>query len=78
MAQCPWKIHYGVTQEATSECGKGGHLPADPVHEGPGLVTGQTITWYAGDRREYTGEWPGPCPAQPCILHAGHHGGHAP
>lgn len=52
----------------------------DPAHEGPGLAEfpGQVITWQAGDRREYTGDWPGPCPHQPCILHVGHHGRHAP
>jgi len=75
---CPWKIHYGASQELTSQCGKQEHLPGDQEHEGPGLpqFPYQRITWQAGDRREYTGDWPGPCPE--CTLHLGHHGRHAP
>lgn len=98
MARCPWKVHWGVSQESTTQCGKDEHvgatwpdgmpktpLPqmADPEHVGrhanpaaPGGVT--MISWLAGDRREYTGDWPGPCPRQPCTLHAGHHGSDAP
>jgi hypothetical protein len=39
------------------------------------------VTWLYGDRREFTGDWPGPCTEnQPagCVLPAGHHGRHAP
>ncbi len=78
---CPWKIHFGVTLEATTQCDQpAGHLPADPGHEGPGPWTpGQRICWQAGDRREYTGDWPGFCQATPgCSLHDGHHGRCAP
>lgn len=57
----------------------------------PGSVT--ELQWLAGDRREFTGEWPGPCRkldydpgsgarteqmAAGCTLHAGHHGRCAP
>ena len=76
---CEWKIHFGTGQEMTALCDKErGHLGVDAEHSGEGMVPGQRITWLAGDRREYTGEWPGLCPDQPCILHDGHHGRHAP
>jgi hypothetical protein len=39
----------------------------------PGSET--ILTWRASDRREFTGDWPGPCAKTPgCVLHAGHHG----
>jgi hypothetical protein len=78
VSQCPWKIHFGVSQDATVQCGREEH--ADPDHEGqnPFVSWESVISWQAGDRREYTGEWPGACPEQPCTLHAGHHGRHAP
>ena len=41
----------------------------------PGSSTG--ISWDDGDRRSYRGVWQ-PCPAQPCVLPAGHYGNHAP
>jgi hypothetical protein len=54
-------------------------------HEGPGIMPGQVIYWHAGDRREYTGEWPGYCdrlPGMPfqggCTLPRGHQGRCAP
>ncbi len=75
--QCPWKIHWGTGLEYTTRCDRTPH--ADEHHEGPsGVFAGQRISWVAGDRREYTGDWPGLCPDQPCVLHAGHHGRHAP
>jgi hypothetical protein len=79
-SRCPWKIHWGTGQESTTQCDRPEHdVTADPDHEGPtGVMDGQRVTWVAGDRREYTGEWPGLCPDQPCILHAGHRGRHAP
>ena len=93
--RCPWTIHWGVSQEQTTQCDLPEHVwevritPAgtgftvdylgDPHHSGPsGVRQGQVITWQAGDRREYTGLWPGPCPFPACTLHAGHHGRHAP
>jgi hypothetical protein len=95
--RCPWKIHWGVSQESTTQCDKDVHLTnlvamplpdgrvavdydGDGAHAGPALMAGQRITWQAGDRREYTGDWPGLCPGsgQGCTLHAGHHGDHAP
>lgn len=40
----------------------------------------QHVHWQAGDRREFTGDWPGPCEGKVpgCVLHAGHHGRCAP
>lgn len=93
---CPWRIHWGVGQESTTQCAKPVHMTlhtitqlsdgriavdcdGDPEHEGPsGVQFGQKIQWQAGDRREYVGDWPGLCPHQPCILHLGHNGRHAP
>ena len=85
--QCPWTIRWGTTADATTRCGKTDHITVnigvpDPQHEGPGLLAGQRIAWYSGDRREYTGEWPGHCgkPAGQggCVLPAGHPGRCAP
>jgi len=68
-----------------TQCDKPEHLAVrgDPQHSSllPNGVT--TLTWQAGDRREYTGDYPGPCPllwavGQSCTLHAGHHGRCAP
>ena len=92
MTRCPWKIHWGMGQESTTQCDKDDHgvvaTPEGPrwyfgddyEHSGPGLpqFPDQRIVWQAGDRREYIGDWPGLCPHQPCILHTGHHGRHAP
>lgn len=38
------------------------------------------MTWSAGDRREFTGEWPGLCTGKVpnCTLPLGHHGRCAP
>lgn len=42
------------------------------AHIGP---HGTLLSWQAGDRREYTGGWPGPCTRTGgCTLHTGHHG----
>lgn len=94
--RCPWKIHWGVGQESTTQCDNfahvfnvdvttlpNGHLVnyvGDPSHSGPsGVMPGQRITWEAGDRREYVGDWPGECDKLPgCTLHLGHHGRCAP
>lgn len=84
-SRCPWKVHWGVGQESTTQCEKPERHDwkslATRVHEGrvanPAAEAGFTvITWLGGDRREYTGEWPGPCDRTAgCILHLGHHGG---
>lgn len=52
----------------------------DGDHEGPsGYTPGQVISWHAGDRREYTGDWPGPCTkTRGCTLHTEHFGRCAP
>jgi hypothetical protein len=51
----------------------------DPQHHAvirdyawPGSET--VLNWQAGDRREYEGEYPGPCPTDDCVYHYGHHG----
>lgn len=83
---CQWKLHFGVGQDATVQCGLGEHVPAGATvaqrmtlpaaqsrHSGRFQAT--QINWTAGDRREYTGPWPGQCLARSgCILHTGHHG----
>jgi hypothetical protein len=94
MDRCPWKIRYGTTEETSTQCDRpphDGYRPEpDPQHEGPGLpqFPGQRVLWLAGDRREYTGDWPGYCPkvrgittgplGGGCTLPAGHHGRCAP
>lgn len=61
------------------------HLPGEREHSGtlrdyayPGSQT--KVSWMAGDRREFQGEWPGYCGDNdaPCTLPRGHHGRHAP
>lgn len=55
----------------------------DPEHEAL-LANGVTVLhWYSGDRREYTGDWPGLCGREGggpgrCSLPANHHGRCAP
>jgi len=77
--QCPWRIHWGVGQESTTQCGRDRHI-GDPEHRGmhdnPASPNGKMmISWRAGDRREYVGPWPGPCSKTPgCVLHTGHRG----
>lgn len=77
MTQCPWTIRASV--DITVQCGRNKH-GGDPHHRGkhtnPAAANGYTvISWLAGDRREYTGEWPGPCDKTPgCVLHLGHRG----
>lgn len=62
--------------------GGDGNRRGDEQHRGPGLQPGQTITWQAGDRREYIGDWPGQCEYTDhrgqCTLPVSHHGHHAP
>jgi hypothetical protein len=85
---CPWKIHWGpVTspvETTTTACTYGaGHIGRAPgeagthhrgEHPNPAAPGGFTvITWLAGDRREFTGDWPGYCTVTPgCTFHAGH------
>jgi hypothetical protein len=35
------------------------------------------ITWHEDDRRNFHGEWPGPCEDDTCLLPHGHRGAHA-
>lgn len=80
---CPYSIRWGTSAETTTRCDREPH--DDSRHEGPGIVAGQRVTWYAGDRREYTGDWPGYCDRLGgkaflggCTLPAGHRGNCAP
>jgi hypothetical protein len=51
----------------------------EPQHSSR-LPNGVTVlTWEAGDRREFLGDWPGLCLlGKGCTLHRGHHGRCAP
>lgn len=44
-------------------------------YAGPGSAS--IIDWWETDRRNFHGEWPGPCLTN-CTLPAGHRGNHAP
>lgn len=72
--QCPWLIRWTFGQDLRCAL-RASHLPADPEHSAM-LPNGITrLSWLAGDRREFTGEWPGPCTiTEGCVLHTGHHG----
>lgn len=73
MSRCPWKIRWASAEDA--QCDKDAHLPGNTRHESklPNGVT--TLSWYAGDRREFTGDWPGRCTLKRgCVLHTGHRG----
>ena len=78
MKNCGVRIHYGVSDDTHTACDKPwDHLAmGDEMHQGPGLpqFPYQRISWQSGDRREYVGRWPGPCPEIGCCLHRGHHG----
>jgi hypothetical protein len=87
-AQCPWSIRWTFGTDAA--CEKPEHIPPDmppeAMHEDEfthqahvGLEGATLLTWYAGDRREFTGRWLGPCvKLAGCTLHTGHHGRCAP
>lgn len=84
MKNCPWSMR-PFPNETQIDCEKPEHLPVDGQHSAtlrdyahPGSTT--VITWFAGDRREFTGVWPGYCGDNdaPCTLPRGHAGRHAP
>jgi hypothetical protein len=53
--------------------GDGEHHAVIRDYAYPGSET--KLNWKAGDRREFTGDWPGPCTKLThCTFHAGHHG----
>lgn len=58
--------------------GDGG--PETHVHKARVGANGTVLSWNAGDRREYTGEFPGLCTGKipGCTLPLGHHGNCAP
>jgi len=66
--RCPFKMKWSVVD---GQCDKEEHLPADTAHH---IQMGPTsITWLAGDRREFEGEWPGPCTrTKGCLLPLNH------
>lgn len=69
---CEMKIRYGMSEETQTQCDRD---HADDHHEGPGLpeFPYQRVSWVAGDRREFTGDWPGYCTrTQGCPLPEGH------
>jgi hypothetical protein len=98
MANCTWSIRPfpGETQvscekqehvwQAASEeviAGTAEHRTVLRDYAWPGSAT--EITWLAGDRREFSGEWPGYCTRlgshggrQICTLPAEHRGSCAP
>lgn len=64
--------------ERTQQKGHMFHRGALRDYAYPGSVT--TIEWAETDRRNFHGDWPGPCvPAEgACVLPSGHEGDHAP
>jgi hypothetical protein len=85
---CPWKIR-PFPNPTELQCEREEHLdPPVPPREEHRMVlkdyaeagSESHISWLAGDRREFTGDWPGYCGlgSPPCVLPAGHHRGHAP
>jgi hypothetical protein len=82
-AQCEKKDHLELVEIIPQPGGQFSVATAgvSPEHEaqvGPHRAT--RLHWEAGDRREFTGDWPGPCVnlVAGCTLHAGHHGRCAP
>ena len=56
-----------------------GHLGSHEMHQGvlvdyayPGSRT--VVSWHEDDRRNFHGDWPGPCPG--CVFPVGHGGRH--
>lgn len=72
---CPARLHTGAAGLGDISCrldeGHGGRQ-----HDATGLFAHQTISWFEGDRRQFTGEFH-PCDQSTCLLPAGHHGRHA-
>lgn len=79
--QCPWSMRPSPNLPQV-DCEKPPHVPDDEHHEGvwrdvayEGSRT--ELGWLAGDRREFTGPWPGYCrkpqsSGYDCTLPAGH------
>lgn len=77
--QCDRDEHVTIPADAPEEAMRSILLTqGDGKHQGQAGNGVTMIEWMAGDRREYTGPWPGLCPYQPCILHLGHYGDHQP
>lgn len=80
MSRCPWKIR-PFPNDTELHCldaddGHNRHTAnlLDYAYAGSKTV----ITWIHGDRRQFTGDWPGKCTIGPCTLPSGHHGRCAP
>ena len=72
---CPAKLKAFPGVEGVLSCRlDAGHEGAQ--HDATGLFEWQTISWFEGDRRQFTGEFH-PCDQSTCILPAGHRGSHA-
>jgi len=69
-APCKHKMAWGQIQLV---CVKDAH-PDDPEHAG--ILEQTLVTWFDGDRRDYTGQLV-ECPWRGCLLPGGHHGDHA-
>lgn len=68
---CPAKLHTGTPSLGDLSCRlEAGHEGGQ--HDATGLFEWQTISWFDGDRRLFTG-----CDQSTCILPAGHSGRHA-
>jgi hypothetical protein len=95
VSRCKWSIR-PFTDQTQVSCELSEHLQPEVAEGGqalhqatlrdyayPGSAT--VITWYAGDRREFEGNFPGYCTKlgmhagrQNCTLPAGHRGKCAP
>lgn len=67
---CDHGLRWG---DITVSCAR--EMGHDDDHQGSLHAT--KIGWLDGDRRDFTGDDPGPCPSTSCILPNGHPGGHA-
>lgn len=78
ITRCTRPVHVHAIEIVHNRDGKyGTNVVGDSRHIGPtGLFPGQVVAWFAGDRREYIGEWPGYCPREDCGFPASHHGNH--
>lgn len=73
---CPAKIKVWRAADGEFSCRLEHDPVAEPEHQATGLFDYQTIHWFEGDRRQFTGDF-NPCDESTCILPAGHHGDHA-
>lgn len=73
-ATCPVRLRAWAKPDGIFDCRRAaGH---DEDHVATGLFPDQTIHWFDGDRRCFTGDFVA-CDHSTCILPSGHHGNHA-